>query len=115
MPDEPVSQPPEILKAVQAAERKVERMIRSAEQEAAVIVERGRTQAEALLAEKRRSVEEKLQRLRAEWASETEREVERLMLKAQVEATELKAGSLSRLDEAVELVLRRILPVDRDP
>lgn len=115
MPDEPVPQPPEILKAIQAAERKVERMVRSAEQEAAVIVERGRTQAEALLAEKRRSLDEKLQRLRAEEASKTEKELERLVLKAQVEAHELKARCLNRLDEATELVLRRILPGDRDP
>lgn len=111
MPDEPTPQPPEILKAIQAAERKVERMLRAAEQEAAAIVERARSQAEALLAEKRRNLDEKLQRFRAEEASKTEQEVERLVLKAQVEATELKARGLSRLDEAAELVLRRILPI----
>ncbi|GIW54584.1 MAG: hypothetical protein KatS3mg082_0988 [Nitrospiraceae bacterium] len=115
MPDDRVSQSPEILKAIQAAERKVERMVRSAEQEAAAIVERGKSQADALLAEKRRRVEENLRRLRAEWERDMEREVERLVLKAQLEANDLKAKGLSRLEEAAAVVLRRILPMtDRD-
>jgi vacuolar-type H+-ATPase subunit H len=111
MLDDRVSQSPEILKAIQAAERKVQRMVRSAEQEAAAIVERGKSRADALLAEKRRSVEQNLQCLRAEWDRDMEREVERLVLKAQVEANDLKAKGLSRLEEAAAVVLRRILPM----
>lgn len=111
MADGPISQPPEILKAIQAAERKVERMVRSAEQEAAAILERAKAQAETLLVEKRRSLEEKRQRLLADGAKEADREAEHFVLEAKVEANELKSRCLSRLDETAELVLRRILPM----
>lgn len=110
MSDEPARHPPEILKAIQAAERRVERMVRSAEQEAVTILERARAQAEALVTEKRRSLEERTQRLLAEGAKDSDREAERLVLEARVEANALKSRCLNRLDEAAELVLRRILP-----
>ena len=113
MPDGPMQHPPEILKAIQAAERKVERMARAAEQEAAAILERARAQAETLIAEKRRSLEQKKQRLLAEGAKDSDREAERLVLEAKGEANELKSRCLSRLDEAAELVLRHVLPRGR--
>ena len=115
MPEERGQESPEILIQIQAAERKVERMVRSAEQEAAAILEIARVQAEALLAEKRRVLEERKKNQLAEGVKEAEREAERIVLEARVKANDLKAGCMAKLDEAVELVLRRILPPDRDP
>lgn len=110
MPDDREQQPPEILKQIQAAERKVERMVRLAEQEAAAILEKARVQAEALRAEKRRVLEERNKNQLAEGAKEAEREAERIVLEARAKAHDLKAQAMASLDEAVELVLRRILP-----
>ena len=110
MPDTEEHHPPEVLKAIQAAERKVERMVRLAEQEAAAILERARAQAEALRAEKRRVLEERNKNQLAEGAKEAEREAERIVLEARAKAHDLKAQAMASLDEAVELVLRRILP-----
>jgi vacuolar-type H+-ATPase subunit H len=110
MPDDREQQPPEILKQIQAAERKVERMVHSAEQEAAAILEKARVQAEAILAEKRRVLEEREKNQLAEGIKEAEREAERIVLEARVKANDLKARGIARLDEAVEMVLRRILP-----
>ena len=110
MTEEREQQPPEVLKQIQAAERKVERMVRLAEQEAAAILERARAQAEALRAEKRRVLEERNKNQLAEGAKEAEREAERIVLEARVKAHDLKARSMARVDEAVEMVLRHILP-----
>lgn len=106
----PSQQPPEILKAIHAAERKVERMVRSAELEAAALLDRARAQAQAFLAEQRQSQEEQKQRLLAEGVRDSDREAERIMLEAKLAANDLKSRGLSRLDEAAELVLRRVLP-----
>ena len=113
MPDDQEQQPPEILKQIQAAERQVEGMLREAQQEADAVVERARVQAEALLAEQRRTREERNERLLAEGASEAKREAERILLEARLKSDELKGRCMARADEAVELVLRRILPLDR--
>ncbi|WP_447974703.1 hypothetical protein [Nitrospira sp. Kam-Ns4a] len=110
MPDETATPAPEILQAIRGAERKVERMVRAAEQEAATLLERARAQAATLLAEKRRSLEATTQHRLAHGTKDADREAERLVLEAKVEANELKARGLRRLDEAVELVLRRLLP-----
>lgn len=115
MPDESAQQPPEVLKAIQAAERKVERMLRSAEREAAALLERARAQAEAAVAEKRQSLEQKKQNLLAETAAEAEREAERIVLEARVIANDFKARCQARLDEVADLVLQRILPLNRKP
>jgi len=113
MPDEQGQQSPEILKAIQAAERKVERMLRTANQEASAILEKARAEAEALLAEKRRSLAKREQEVVAQTIMEAEREAEHLVLQARVKANDLKAQCLARLDEAAELVLRRVLPAER--
>jgi len=103
-------QPPEILKAIQAAERKVARMIESAEQEAAAIVERARAEAEALLAARRRAIEEDRRRRLLEGATDAEREADRLIREATDEAAQMVNRGLRRLDEAAGFVLQRILP-----
>lgn len=115
MPDELPSQSPEILREIQNAERKVEGMIRAAEQEAAAIVDKARTQAEALLAERQRLLEQKKKDALAQRIAEAEREAEALLKDAQAQASNLKARCRIRMAEAVELVLKRILPLDHDP
>jgi V-type H+-transporting ATPase subunit G len=110
MPEEPVQQSPEILRQIQAAERKVERMVRSAEEEASAILDQAREQAEKLVAEKRRSLAERNARLLAEGAGEAERAAKRILQEAGGEADELKSRCASRLDEAAEWVLHRVLP-----
>jgi vacuolar-type H+-ATPase subunit H len=110
MTEEREQQPPEVLKQIQSAERKVERMLRTANQEAAAILERGRAQAEALLAEKRRTLEERNKNQLAEGIKEAEREAERIVLEARMQANDLKTRCMARLDEAAEMVLRHILP-----
>ncbi len=109
VPDDQDHQSPEILKQIQAAERKVERMLRSAEQEAAAVLERARAQARVLEAERGRAREEKLKLLRAEGLRQAENEATRIILEAKVKGSELKTRAMTRLDEAVDLVLRRIL------
>jgi V/A-type H+-transporting ATPase subunit G/H len=111
MPDPQEPQSPEILKAIQAAERKVERMVRAAEQEAAAILDRARARADALVAGKRREIEENRQRRLAEGAKDSDREAERLAREATEAAAQLTDRCLRRLDEAAGLVLRRILPM----
>lgn len=110
MPEEQDQQSPEILKQIQAAERNVERMVRAAEQEAASALEKARVQAKALVDEKRGMLEARKKTLIAEGVKEAEREAERIVSKAQVKADDLNARGTARLDEAVALVLRRILP-----
>lgn len=114
MPDTDEHHPPEVLKAIQAAERKVERMLRSAEREAAATLERARVQTEAVVAEKRQSLEQKKQNLLAETAAEAEREAERIVLEARVIANDFKARCQARLDEVADLVLQRILLICSD-
>lgn len=109
MLDDQEQQSPEILKQIQAAERKVERLRRSAEQEAAAVLERARAQARALEAERGRAREEKLKLLRAESLREAENDATRIILEAKVKASELKTRAMTRQDGAVDVVLRRIL------
>lgn len=113
MPYEQEPQSPEILKAIQAAERKVNRMCRSAEQEAAGMLERARAQAERLLDEKRRSLDETRKAMLAQENKEAEREAERIVLEARGRADDLKVRCMAKLDEAAELALRYILPTER--
>ncbi len=113
MPDDHEQQAPEILKQIQAAERQVEGMLRQAQQDAEGVIERARAQAEALRAEKRHAREERKEHLLAEGAREAAREAERIILGARLESGDLKGRCLARADEAVDLVLRRILPLDR--
>lgn len=111
MPEQFEQQTPEILRAIQSAERKVESMIRAAEQEAAATLDKARAQAEALLAEKRRSLEQKKTDALAKGFAEAEREAKQLITDAQEKASDLKTRCMARMDEAVELVLRQILPM----
>lgn len=115
MPEEPAQQSPEILKQIQDAERKVERMLRSAEQEASVVIEKARAQAEALLGEKRQTLAERTRLLVAEGIDEAEQEAERIISQARVKSNDLKQRCMARLDEAAEFVLGRILPKPSSP
>lgn len=110
MADDPAQQPPEILIQIQAAERKVERMIRSAEQEAAAILDRAQAEAQALVSGKRRTLEERKKTLLAQALKDAEREAERIVQEARRKARNVRSRSTTRMDEAVALVLRRILP-----
>lgn len=112
MPDEQEQQSPEILKRIQTAERNVERMIRAAEQEAASMLEKARIQAKALVDEKRGVLEERKKALIAEGVKEAERAAERIVSEARMMADDLRARGTARLDEAVDMVLRRILPIE---
>lgn len=103
-------QSPEILIHIQAAERRVESMVRAAQQEAAAILDRARAQAETLLAEKRRSLQRKKTEAEAKSLAEAEREAELRLKDARTEADDLKVRCMGKMDEAVDLVLERILP-----
>ena len=109
-PDELPGQSLEILREIQVAERKVEDMTRRAEQEAAAILDKTLAQAEALLAEKHRFLEQKKKDALAQSIAQAEREAEDLLKNAQAQAGRLKAKCMHRMDEIVELVLVRILP-----
>lgn len=110
MPEQFEQQTPEILRAIQSAERKVESMIRAAEQEAAATLDKARAQAETLLAEQRRSLEQKQTDALTKGFAEAEREAKRLITDAEAKARDLKTRCLGRMDAAAELVLRRVLP-----
>lgn len=115
MPDESAAPSPEILREVQAAERKVDFMVRTAKQEADAILDKARSQADALLAEKRRFLEQKKKDALANGMAEAEREAEQRLKDAQAKTSNLKARCMKRMHEAVELVLKRILPQPCDP
>jgi vacuolar-type H+-ATPase subunit H len=112
MPEEQDQQSPEILKQIQAAERNVERMVRAAEQEAASALEKARAQAKALVEGKREALETRKKARIAEGVREAEREGEWIVQEAQVKATGLKAHGTARLDDAVKIVLERVLPAE---
>ncbi len=103
-------QSPEIFIQIQAAERRVEGMVQAAQQEAAAILDKARVQADTLLGEKRRSLERKKTEAEAKSVVEAERESEQLLENARIEADALKARCMGKMDEAVELVLKRVLP-----
>lgn len=84
-------------------------MLRAAEHDAAAIIERARVQADALLSEKRRALEEKKKDALAHGLKEAEREGEQLIEHARAKADDLKTRCMGRMDEAAELVLRRVL------
>ena len=79
MPEQFEQQTPEILRAIQSAERKVENMIRAAEQEAAATLGKARAQAETLLAEQRRSLEQKQADALTKGFAEAERVLRRVL------------------------------------
>ncbi len=111
MPDERDQQSPEILLQIQTAEHKVEAMLRAAERDAAALIERARAQTDALVNEKRRALEEKKKDALAQGFMEAEREAGQVIEQARAMAGVLKARCATKMDEAVELVLKRILPV----
>jgi vacuolar-type H+-ATPase subunit H len=90
-------------------------MLREAERDAAAIIEKARAQAAALVSEKRRTMEEKKNDALAQGLKKAECEAEQLIADAQAKASDLKTRCMARMDEAVELVLRRILPQGRNP
>lgn len=98
---------------IQTAEHTVEAMLRAAERDAAAIIERARLQADTLVSEKRRALEEKKKDALAQGLKEAEREGEQLIETAQAKADNLKTRCMGRMDEAAELVLRRVLPAFR--
>jgi vacuolar-type H+-ATPase subunit H len=110
MPDESAAPSPEILREIQAAERKVACMVQAAEQEAVAILDKARSQAEALLAKKRRVLEQKKKDALTKGIAEAEREAEELLRDVQAKASELKIRCMGKMDQAVELVLKKILP-----
>ncbi len=110
MPETPEQQSPAILKEIQSAERAVERMVGSAAEEATAMLEQARARAETLLAGRRRAGGERKAALIAAGVEEARRDAERLASEAQDRAVAMKAKAMSRLDEAAEIVLRRVLP-----
>jgi vacuolar-type H+-ATPase subunit H len=110
MPDERDPQSPEVLLRIHTAEHEVEAMLRAAERDAAAIIERARVQADAMMSEKRRALEEKKKEALAQGFMEAAREAEQLIENAQAKAGALKTRCMARMDEAAELVLRRVLP-----
>lgn len=110
MPDAPEQQSPEILKEIQSAERAVERMVRSAGEEAAAMLEQARVRADSLLAGRRRAGGERKAAVIAAGVELAGRDAERLLSEAGSKTVALKAKAMSRLDEAAEIVLRRVLP-----
>lgn len=101
---------PEILVHIQAAERRVDSMVQAARQEAATLLERAKVQAETLLREQRRALERNKAEAEARSLAEAEREAEHLLTDVRAKVGHLKARCMGRMEEAVELVLERILP-----
>ncbi|MDF0650693.1 MAG: hypothetical protein CV081_02355 [Nitrospira sp. LK265] len=110
MPEQNTPQAPEILREIHEAERSVEAMLRQAEREAAEILERARAEAASLLAEKHRGIEQRQSSALAAGLAEAKREAEQLLTNAQANASDMRAHCMGRIDEAVDLVLDRILP-----
>lgn len=110
MPETPEQQSPAILKEIQSAERAVERMVRSAAEEATAMLEQARARAEALLAGRRRAGGERKAALIAAEVEQARRGAERLTSEAEDKAVAMKMKAMSRLDEAAEIVLHRVLP-----
>ncbi|NGZ10740.1 MAG: hypothetical protein CV088_15360 [Nitrospira sp. LK70] len=110
MSEQDTSQTPEILREIRAAEGSVEAMLREAEQEAGGILERARAEAASLVAEKRRGLEQKQSNRLAAGIAEAEHEAEQWLTNAQANASDVRAQCMGRIDEAVDLVLGRILP-----
>lgn len=110
MPETPEQQSPAILKEIQSAERAVERMVRSAAEEATAMLEQARARAEALLAGRRRAGGERKAALIAAEVEQARRDAERLTSEAEDKAVAMKTKAMSRLDEAAEIVLHRALP-----
>lgn len=103
-------QSPEILIHIQAAEQSVDGMVQAAQQEATALLARARAQVETLLLETRRSLERKKAEAEAKSIAEAAREAEQLLTEIRAKAGNLKARCMGSMDEAVELVLERILP-----
>jgi len=112
MPEEQDQQSPEILKQIQAAERNVKRMVHAAEEEARAMIEKARVQAKALAEERRKVLEERRNVLIAAGIREAQREAKRCVAEAREKADRLKTNAAGRIDEAMDLVLRRILPAE---
>lgn len=110
MPEEQDQQSPEILEQIQAAERNVKRMVQAAEEEARARLEQARAQAKTLVEGKCEALETRKKARIAEGVREAEREGERIVQEAQVKAAGLKAQGTARLDDAVTIVLERVLP-----
>lgn len=111
MPDERDQPSTEVILQINTAEHAVEAMLRVAERDAAAIIEGARAQADALVSEKRRALEEKNKDALAQGFKEAAREAEQLIENAQAKVDDLKSRCMARMDEAVELVLRQILPM----
>lgn len=112
MPEEQGQQSPEILKQIQAAERNVKRMVHAAEEEARAWLEKARAQAKALVEGKREALETRKKAQIAEGAREAEREGERIVQEAREQGVALTNQSRARLEDAVTLVLERVLPAE---
>ncbi len=108
--DEP-TESPAILKKIQSTEQEIKERLRAAEEEAAAMLKRARLDAESLLADKRKMAEERRNQRLTKIKSEAAVDAEKLLQKSRAEADALESLASKRLDEAVDHVLKRILPM----
>ncbi len=111
MSDDKSTESPAILKEIQSIEQEIKERLRSAEEEAAAMLKRARLDAESLLADKRKIAEERRNQRLAKIKNEAALDAEKLLQKSQAEADALESLAPKRLDEAVDHVLKRILPM----
>lgn len=111
MSDDALTESPAILKKIQSTEQEIKERLRAAEEEAAAMLKRARSDAESLLADKREIAEERRNQRLAKIKSEAAMDAEKLLQKSRAEADAFESLASKRLDEAVDHVLQRILPM----
>ncbi len=104
------AQDPEILSAIQAAEEKIDRMLRDAQTECRQKIEAARRDAERLLSDARRKAEQMAKSSVASAASQAEADANDLIRRVREEIGVMKTRNVSRLDEAARRVLVRLYP-----
>ncbi len=101
---------PEILKRIQEAEIKVGQMNLQAMVEAKQILLQAREQAEQLLQVRRHRMEETSTTLLQEGFKASEQEAGVIIEKARLQAREIQARAMAKMEEAVQLVLNQVYP-----
>ncbi len=101
---------PEILKRIQEAEIKVGQMNLQAMVEAKQILQQAKEQAEQLLQVRRQRMEETSTTLLQEGIKASEQEAGVIIEKAGLQAQEIQARAMAKMEEAVGLIVSQVFP-----
>lgn len=104
------SQTQELVISLAQRERELEEMVEKAKTEAALIISQARTKAEAILAEAKGQVESAEKDQRKKIAELTLRVREETLARAKEEAKEIERRAAAGHDQAMELIIRKVLP-----